>query len=97
MMTVVCCHFSSLGRIVAYHPVATILVCLLVCGLCGLGLLKFQMTEDDADLWVPKYAQLLPQKKWVEENFPEKTRYVTMIISSPNIISPWVIKTVSTV
>ncbi|KAK3599821.1 hypothetical protein CHS0354_022387 [Potamilus streckersoni] len=79
--------FYRVGQVVAGHPVATILLSVVACGLCGIGLYNFQETTDDAKLWVPQYSRVLPEKKWVNENFPEETRITSFIITSDNVLS----------
>ncbi|XP_052280398.1 protein patched homolog 3-like isoform X3 [Dreissena polymorpha] len=83
--------FYRIGLHVARHPYLVILVCLLVCGLCGLGLLKFEQTSDDAKLWVPVNSRVLPEKAWMENHFPEQFRYTSVIITASNILTPAVL------
>ena len=86
--------YHRLGLLVARHPLITILVSLLVCGLCGVGLSKFEQTTDDAKLWVPKSSRVLQEKAWVDANFPEKYRFTSIIVTAHNVLSPWVINAV---
>ncbi|XP_060591012.1 patched domain-containing protein 3-like [Ruditapes philippinarum] len=83
--------FYKLGLLVARHPIITIIISLLVCGLCGVGLSKFEQTKDDAKLWVPKSSRVLPEKAWVDANFPEKYRFTSIIVTAHNVLSPWAI------
>ncbi|KAL3868797.1 hypothetical protein ACJMK2_041557 [Sinanodonta woodiana] len=79
--------FYRIGQVVAGHPVATILLSIVTCGLCGIGLRNFEETRDDAKLWVPQYSRIIPEKKWVNENFPEETRITSFLITSDNVLS----------
>lgn len=83
--------FYRLGLVVAHHSVLVIVISLLVCGICGIGLIKFEQTTDDAKLWVPKSSRVLKEKAWSEENFPNNYRYTTFIIHANNVLSPTVI------
>ncbi|XP_053394032.1 protein patched homolog 1-like isoform X2 [Mercenaria mercenaria] len=83
--------FYKLGLLVARHPVITIFISLLACGLCGVGLTKFEQTTDDAKLWVPKSSRVLPEKAWVDKNFPENYRFTSIIVTSHNVLTPWAI------
>ena len=65
-----------------------------ICGVCGIGMKNFEETKDDAKLWVPKSSRVLPEKKWVDEMFPEETRFTTIIVTAPNILTPWMINAV---
>ena len=83
-----------LGLIVAHHPWLTIVITFGICGICGIGMQHFKETKEDAKLWVPKSSRVLPEKKWVDETFPEETRFTTMIVTAPNILTPWMINAV---
>ncbi|KAL4236787.1 Patched domain-containing protein 3 [Mactra antiquata] len=83
--------FYRLGLTVAKHPVITIFLSLLVCGLCCIGLTNFNQTTDDAKLWVPKSSRVLPEKAWVDKNFPEEYRFTSVIVTARNVISPMAI------
>ncbi|XP_052775868.1 protein patched homolog 3-like isoform X2 [Mya arenaria] len=80
--------FYMVGLYVARHPFLTILLSLSLCGLCGIGLMRFEQTTDDAKLWVPKQSRVLPEKAWVDENFPQQYRFTSVIVTAYNIFSP---------
>ena len=84
-----------LGLTVARHPFVTILITLIICGICGIGMKDFHETTDDAKLWVPQSSRVLPEKKWKDETFPEEIRFTTMIVTAGNILTPWMINAVS--
>lgn len=87
-------YFWRLGLLVAKHPLITIVLSLLVCGLCGIGLTKFEQTTDDAKLWVPKSSRVLEEKAWMDTNFPEKYRFTSVIVTAHNVLSPLAINSV---
>ena len=62
--------------------------------MCGIGMKNFVETKDDAKLWVPKSSRVLPEKEWKDKMFPEETRFTTMIVTAPNMLTPWMINAV---
>ena len=87
MCTTLLYFICRLGRTVALHPILTIIICIVVCGLFGIGMVNFKQTTEDAELWVPHSSRILPERRWVLENFPPFTRYASMIIIENNILS----------
>ena len=82
------CSPCRLGQSIGRHPGRYIAGCLLVVGLCGLGLLRFTEVTDPDKLWVPDDADVLTQKAWIEENFPSTTRIGFLIGVSGNVLTP---------
>ena len=62
------------GRTVASNPYAVILPCLLLTGLCSLGLLNFSSEADGWKLFLPEGSRHLTVQSWREEHFVEDTR-----------------------
>ena len=87
--------YYRLGYAVASHPLITIFLSLLVCGVCGIGLVRYESTIDDAKLWVPKTSRVLPEKAWRDKTFPEDDRFTSYIVSAHNVLTPPVINAVS--
>jgi hypothetical protein len=46
--------FYNHGKRVASHPFAYIALCLVVTGLCGIGLVKFREENNIIKLWIPE-------------------------------------------
>ncbi|KAL5022900.1 hypothetical protein ScPMuIL_002055 [Solemya velum] len=83
--------FYHIGKTVATSPVFIIIGCLLLCGVASLGLKYFHVTEEQDKLWVPVGSQILVDKKWVDEHFPARTRFTSVIIAGNNVLVPSVI------
>lgn len=79
--------FSRLGVKVATYPVWTIIICMAVCGLFGIGMKDFKQTTEDAELWVPGDSRIQLERKWVLDKFPRITRYASLIITEVNVLS----------
>lgn len=79
--------FYKIGRIVACYPISTIIICIAVCGLFGIGMKDFKQTTEDAELWVPQSSRIQLERKWVLENFPPIIRYASLIIVENNVLS----------
>ena len=88
MESLIHCSLCRLGQSIGRHPGRYIAGCLLVVGLCGLGLLRFTEVSDPDKLWVPDDADVLTQKAWIEENFPSTTRIGFLIGVSGNVLTP---------
>ncbi|XP_060064761.1 patched domain-containing protein 3-like [Ylistrum balloti] len=84
--------FYRLGYSVASHPVFTICLCVLVCGLCAIGMKDFKETNEAEKLWVPATSRIQNEKHWVMENFPPFTRYASVILTNNNVLSPTSLK-----
>ena len=82
------CSFPRLGQSIGRHPWRYIVGCLVVVGLCGLGLLRFSEVTDPDKLWVPDDADVLTQKAWIEKNFPSSTRLGFLMGVSSNLLTP---------
>ena len=61
------------------------------------GLSRFQQESRPNKLWVPRNAEALDQKEWVERIFPETARYGFLIVTptkGENVLTPAVLKEV---
>ncbi|KAJ8305849.1 hypothetical protein KUTeg_016394 [Tegillarca granosa] len=80
------------GRVIGLHPVKTLVICVLLTGLCGIGMLKFAETNDNQTIWVPADSDVIRNKNWVEDKFPPSTRFVNIIFEAENILTPTSLK-----
>ncbi|KAL8580536.1 hypothetical protein ACOMHN_057979 [Nucella lapillus] len=81
--------FFVVGHFVGDYPVLTIILSLVICGLCGIGLKTFRETTGQEELWVPQTSRLINEKAWVDRVFPTKTRYVSVIMESESdVLTP---------
>ncbi|XP_065087008.1 NPC intracellular cholesterol transporter 1-like [Ochlerotatus camptorhynchus] len=87
--------FYRLGRLIANHPLRTIIVSWLVVAVCGLGFFKFHHEKSPMKLWIPQNAQFLHDTNWVIENFKEGTRIETVMLTAPDVLIPEVLQKMS--
>lgn len=81
--------FFYVGHFVGEYPVLTIILSLVICGLCGIGLKTFSETTSQEKLWVPQSSRLINEKAWVDKVFPDNTRFVSLIMESEsNVLTP---------
>ena len=72
----------SVGLFVGEYPVLTVVLSLIFCGLCGIGLKTFSETDSQEKLWVPQSSRLINEKEWVDQVFPDTTRFVSIVMES---------------
>jgi len=84
--------FESYGRLVAQYPVRVIVICVLVTGLCGLGLLRFRAENEGIKLWIPRNSDFRRNNDWLFQNFPRGLRFNTLILTADNILVPEVLQ-----
>lgn len=95
-MNVIFFLFTSVGHFVGEYPVLTIIFSFIICGLSGIGLKTFHKTEAQEKIWVPKSSRLINEKVWVDNSFPDQTRFVAILLeSSTSILTPEFLKAVS--
>lgn len=82
--------FAKIGFVVATHPWKTILISLLVTGLCLIGVVEYEVENRGEKLWVSQSSDSLKHKDWVEEIFPSQYREVAIMLEKPseNILTP---------
>ena len=74
--------------LVASNPVKVISICLTLCGLSAVGLINWQEENNALKLWVPTTSHFVKNNRWLEENFPQDTRYNNVIITGENVLTP---------
>ncbi|XP_041359344.1 protein patched homolog 1-like isoform X2 [Gigantopelta aegis] len=79
--------FYRVGLFVGTNPVITIIFCLTTCGLCGIGLKTLKETQEQEKLWVPQSSRIIPEKAWVDRQFPTKTRFVSVIATGDDVLT----------
>ncbi|XP_076441160.1 patched domain-containing protein 3-like isoform X2 [Babylonia areolata] len=81
--------FFYVGHFVGEYPILTIILSLVICGLCGTGLKTFSETTSQEKLWVPQSSRLINEKAWVDQAFPDNTRFVSVILESErSVLTP---------
>lgn len=90
------CYDCSVGHFVGEYPVLTIVLTLTIFGLCGIGLKTLSPVNDQAKLWVPKSSRIVNEKAWVDQTFPDKTRFVSILLeSTESVLTPKCLRAVS--
>ncbi|XP_062499297.1 uncharacterized protein LOC134176653 [Corticium candelabrum] len=87
--------FYKLGEKVGAYPARNIVIVFIVAFVCMAGLSRFQQESRPNKLWVPRNAEALDQKEWVERIFPETARYGFLIVTptkGENVLTPAVLK-----
>ncbi|GFR61545.1 patched domain-containing protein 3 [Elysia marginata] len=82
--------FFNVGIFVGTYPWLTIIVMMIMCLLCGVGMKTFHETKEQEKLWVPRGSRLLAEKKWINQAFPMEARYVTVLLvqKGGNMLTP---------
>ncbi|KAK9823955.1 hypothetical protein WJX72_006638 [[Myrmecia] bisecta] len=74
--------FSWQGRVCAEQPWQVLLLCLLLVGLCALGLLRFRVETNPQKLWVGPGSQAAQEKQMYEASFGPFYRIEQLIVST---------------
>eukprot|EP00795_Rhopilema_esculentum_P004306 gene4306-20508_t len=84
--------FFSLGKAVGNSPILTIFVGLIVCGLCGIGMIKFTQENRSEKLWNPQDSEALRHQKLTGERYPVRSRLNIGMFESDNVLTSKMIK-----
>ena len=84
--------FQWYGQLVATRPKTTILLCLLVTALAGIGLLRFRAENEGIKLWIPDDSDFRQNNDWLFENFPRSARFGSLILVAEDVLTPSVIQ-----
>ena len=84
--------FQWYGQLVASKPLLTILICLLVTALAGIGLLRFRAENEGIKLWIPEDSDFRQNNDWLFENFPRSARFGSLILVADDVLTPSVIQ-----
>ena len=87
-------YLFSVGKTVGGSPWITILISLVVCGVCLIGVLKFTRENREDKMWVPQHSTAQRHRTWVDKNFPAKMRVSSVLIVADNVLTPEVMKEV---
>lgn len=86
--------FFSLGKAVGGSPWISILISLLVAGVCLSGLLRFTQESREDKLWTPRDSVAQKHKDWVEETFPTERRVSIVLLIAGDVLTPATLKEV---
>ena len=84
-----------IGKTIGKWPLVTILIGLVVAGLCGIGMLKFVQENRGEKLWNPQDSEALAHKATVESRYPVASRLNVALLESNNVLTSQLIKAVS--
>ncbi|KAF6037774.1 PTCHD3 [Bugula neritina] len=87
--------FYNLGHGIASSPWTVILCCFLVSALCGLGMIKFEVKDSSAPIWIPVTSKVQANQLWTEKEFPLRARYNVILVTADNILSPAALREMS--
>ena len=87
-------YFLRLGKAVGGSPWITILISLIICGACLVGLLKFTQESRGDKLWTPSDSTAQKHKIWVDENFPTEVRVSVVLLVAGDVLTPTILKEV---
>ena len=71
-----------------------IALCLIACGLCGIGLIEFYAEGNVYKLWIPTNTDFVEDSEWLAENFPPDKRYNNAILAGDNVLTPEILREV---
>ncbi|CAG0902468.1 unnamed protein product, partial [Cyprideis torosa] len=80
--------FFRYGQAIATRPFVTILICLALVGLCGIGFIKWEEETRPEKLWIPDGGQYIEDTQWIRENLPAQYRFQTVIVTADNVLTP---------
>lgn len=86
--------FHRLGKAVGGSPWITILISLIVCGACLLGLFNFTQESRGDKLWTPGDSTAQKHKNWVDDNFPLEVRVSVALLVAGDVLTPAILKEV---
>eukprot|EP01025_Chloroclados_australasicus_P040915 TRINITY_DN4307_c0_g1_i2.p1 TRINITY_DN4307_c0_g1~~TRINITY_DN4307_c0_g1_i2.p1 ORF type:complete len:662 (-),score=78.23 TRINITY_DN4307_c0_g1_i2:28-2013(-) len=83
--------FGFEGTLIGRYPWYTIIICLLVTGLCAIGFVNFEQELDGEKLWTPSDQPSFDDKEYVESLYPDADVQVKVICvakegTGPNIL-----------
>lgn len=79
--------YYTIGLTIARFPIITIIISITIPALLSIGMLKFELDEDFADLLLPPTSRIFPERDWVEEHVPYEQRPVRLILKNDNVLS----------
>ena len=83
-----------MGKAVGGSPWITILISLILCGACLVGLLEFTQESRPDKLWTPGDSTAQKHKLWVDDNFPTEVRVSVALIVAGDVLTPAILKEV---
>lgn len=84
--------FYRLGKLVGGSPWITILISLIVSGLCLVGLIEFTQESRGDKLWTPADSLAQKHKTWVDANFPTELRVSVVLLVAGDVLTPVILK-----
>lgn len=79
--------FYRFGITIAKNPYKTIAACLIIPSLLTIGMVKFKVNEDFADLLLPPSSRIFEDRNWVEQHVSYEQRPIRMNLQNNNVLS----------
>ncbi|XP_068204799.1 patched domain-containing protein 3-like [Palaemon carinicauda] len=83
--------FYCYGKAIASYPFAFIIVCLILSGICSIGIINFKMEERPFKLWIPQHSEFIQVMEWQETHMPSDVRLNMAIYEAENVLDKNVI------
>ncbi|XP_076042992.1 patched domain-containing protein 3-like [Oratosquilla oratoria] len=78
--------FYSYGVAIAKRPIVFILLSLVLCGACCIGLLNFKTESRGYKLWIPEDSDYIKIQEWQTEEFPSDSRVHLGLYEAENVL-----------
>lgn len=83
--------FFLYGRKIATHPILFIFLCFALCGICAIGMTRFETENRPFKLWIPQDSDFIKVSEWQRANFPEMHRFHAVLFEADNVLQPSVL------
>ncbi len=67
-------YLRRYGKAIAKRPWAFVPVCVVVCGLLGIGVLEYHEEANPYKLWIPQNSDFVQNTDWLWDNYPPDSR-----------------------
>lgn len=85
--------FYKWGYLVSSHPIYTIIGCLLLTLVCGLGMLNFHIENRPFKLWLRRDSPFALNTNWLHEHVMSPLRPSLALVTADNVLEPEVMQT----
>ncbi|KAH3797092.1 hypothetical protein DPMN_150667 [Dreissena polymorpha] len=79
--------FYRVGKVIAHHPVLTIILAVIPPLLLSIGIIKFQFNTDFAELLLPPSSRIFEDRAWVRSHVTYEQRVIRLILKNDNVLS----------
>jgi len=75
-------RIAAVAKRCAIHPRKAILLCVLVCLICGAGLALIEIENEGRELWADQNSAPMKNLEYVEDNFEQSPRRSRMLVTA---------------